>query len=235
MPNVIRKANPRRKYARRYRRKRMYRRRAMRSNMVVSRTSALPDRFFTTLKYSSIHTLGFTAFGLPAVHQFRTNSLNDPDLSGVGHQPLSHDQFALLYNRYRVYGMKYSCTFINTSTAEPVEYAVLVRPNPNTPTDWDVIHESPFVKKGTLGVESGAGIKVVSGYVSNPKTLGISKERYRIDDTFQAQMGVSPVFNGPVITFGVQSADGSQPSITIIRVNLTFYAEFFDRKVLARS
>lgn len=33
---------------------------------------------------------------------FRLNSLYDPDLSGLGTQPVGYDQWAAFYNKYRV-------------------------------------------------------------------------------------------------------------------------------------
>ncbi len=39
-------------------------------------------------------------------HVFRANSIFDPDLTGTGHQPLLHDTYALLYERYRVVSSK---------------------------------------------------------------------------------------------------------------------------------
>lgn len=50
-----------------------------------------------------------------AVHNFRANSLFDPDLTGVGSQPLGFDQMAALYNHYVVLGSKF--------IAKPIEYA----------------------------------------------------------------------------------------------------------------
>lgn len=49
-----------------------------------------------------------------AVHNFRANSLYDPDLTGVGGQPLGFDQMAALYNHYVVLGSKF--------IAKPIEY-----------------------------------------------------------------------------------------------------------------
>ena len=49
-----------------------------------------------------------------AVHNFRANSLYDPDLTGVGGQPLGFDQMAALYNHYVVLGSKF--------IAKPIEH-----------------------------------------------------------------------------------------------------------------
>lgn len=218
-----------------YRRRRRYTRRSLRANVLVSKTSPLPDRFFTKMKYSGLHGLTYTGLGVPAVYQYRCQSIFDPDISGVGHQPLSHDQFALLYNRYRVYGVKWTCTFVNQDTAQQFDIFALVRPNPNAPTVTETILESPFVYKGILGVESGQGVKTFRGYVSNAKILGISKAQHRMDDLNQAFFGVNPVSQGPVITFGVTNLNVAAAGTVNIRVDLEYYVECFDRKIFTQS
>lgn len=46
-----------------------------------------------------------------ANHVFNLGSIFDPDYTGVGHQPAFHDQWATLYNRYRVIGVRYKVIF----------------------------------------------------------------------------------------------------------------------------
>lgn len=54
-----------------------------------------------TLRYSTTITLDPNA-GFVASHLFRTNSIFDPDYTGIGHQPFGHDQYAAIYAHYRV-------------------------------------------------------------------------------------------------------------------------------------
>jgi len=62
-----------------------------------------PDRLRTNLRYS-------TVIPVPAVahyeYVFKANSLFDPDLTGVGHQPTYFDQLAAIYSQYCVLGCK---------------------------------------------------------------------------------------------------------------------------------
>lgn len=41
-----------------------------------------------------------------ATHNFRANSCFDPDLTGIGHQPMNFDLWSQLYNHYTVVGAK---------------------------------------------------------------------------------------------------------------------------------
>lgn len=45
---------------------------------------------------------------------FRANSVYDPDYTGTGHQPLSHDQWGQLYHKFTVMGSKVRVFFQNS-------------------------------------------------------------------------------------------------------------------------
>ncbi len=64
-----------------------------------------PQTQLLRLKYADTFRLDP---GLATVGQyaFRCNSIQDPDLTGVGHQPRFHDQWALIYKQYSVIGSK---------------------------------------------------------------------------------------------------------------------------------
>lgn len=69
--------------------------------------AGIPLKLFTKLKYSSTNCILDVAGGTATRKQFRLNSLFDPDLSGVGHQPFRFDQFvAMGYNNYVVHAVK---------------------------------------------------------------------------------------------------------------------------------
>lgn len=60
-----------------------------------------PDKFKTKLRYCES---GYwdAAAGTSNSNTFRMNSVYDPNLSGIGHQPMYHDTLALIYGKYRV-------------------------------------------------------------------------------------------------------------------------------------
>lgn len=59
----------------------------------------------TALEYYDYDEIAVTASG-DAQYFYRGNSINDPNSTGSGHQPMGHDQFSLMYNRYLVLGSK---------------------------------------------------------------------------------------------------------------------------------
>lgn len=51
--------------------------------------------------------------GTPATHVFSANSVYDPDYTQTGHQPMYHDQYAAVYNKYKVVSSKIQITGAN--------------------------------------------------------------------------------------------------------------------------
>ena len=78
-----------------------------------------PDRMVTKLRYVDNFNLTGAA-GVVGANVFRFNSCFDPDLSGVGHQPMYFDQFCGAagtgpYGRYRVISAKATVSFMQTN------------------------------------------------------------------------------------------------------------------------
>ncbi len=114
MPKRYRRASRRSGKRRRRGRRRSYRRlpRYRTKRIPVG----LPDKAIYKLKYTEI--LSFDAgVGTFSTNVFRCNSIFDPNFTGVGHQPMYHDELAGLYERYLVIGSKLHVRFMHTSSA----------------------------------------------------------------------------------------------------------------------
>lgn len=103
------------KYVKRKRtRKRSYKRRKRRRKrrrVNYNTPSGMPKQRTTKLRYVDTYRLDSVAGVLTGLI-FRANSIFDPYQSGIGHQPMGHDQWALLYNHYHVLGSKLTCKFV---------------------------------------------------------------------------------------------------------------------------
>lgn len=232
MPKYVKRRASRRKSLKSSRRGRSSRKRASR---VVSRTGPFPTRYLTKLRYSQINALSFGGAGQAYNYQFRLNSIFDPDLTGTGHQPLGHDEFAMLYNRYRVYGVSYTITLSNQE-AKHVEICIAHRPNTNTTTYFDTIRESTSTKhRITLGEEgSGQANRSVRGYAGVAATRGVSRREVQTDDNYQAAFGQNPVFT-PTLVIYLSNQNTNETASVNMRVDLVYHVEVFDRKQLLQS
>lgn len=78
-----------------------------------------PNSIITKLRYCDVYTLTSTT-GATTSRVFRANGCNDPDYTGVGHQPMFWDQWTAIYNYYCVLGSKIHVTFKGTSSYSTV-------------------------------------------------------------------------------------------------------------------
>jgi len=72
-----------------------------------------PNTIITKLRYCDTFNLASTA-GSVVAQLFAANGIFDPDISGIGHQPMYRDNFASIYDQYVVLGSKIKVTFSNT-------------------------------------------------------------------------------------------------------------------------
>lgn len=74
----------------------------------------IPNGEIVHLKYNAQFSITATG-GAQTAHIFKINSIFDPDLTLVGHQPYGRDQLATLFTYYQVYRCSWRIWAINTS------------------------------------------------------------------------------------------------------------------------
>lgn len=86
--------------------------------------SAVANRQHVTLRYSEIIPVTGAAAGVGVVNSFRANSIYDPNFTGVGHQPMGHDEWSSFYNHYQVKASRIKCQLANQEQTggEPVVF-----------------------------------------------------------------------------------------------------------------
>lgn len=201
-----------------------------------------PDKLVTKLRYVSHNTIG-GALGAVGSHVFRMNSLFDPDLSGVGHQPMFFDQFcgavgSAPYGRYRVLASTATCTF--TQVTAPATAAVNTGPlvvgltNHNTAglftIDPENICETSNTKWFHLGDKAaGNNTKIISATYNPMRDLGLAVD----DDTVSAPYNANPtqVFYAVPWKFD-RNGQGGQAFCT---TEIVFTVEFFQRNEVTGS
>jgi len=203
--------------------------------VAVSGSSPVPDRYITRMNYSGLHALVTAGVGIPTVHVYRMASIYDPDFTGVGHQPLGHDELTPLYTKYVVTGIRYSVTFTNQSTTDYADIAVCCRPNSNTMPLMSTVFESSYVQRGVVGPETGSGnIKVIRGSMTVSKIRGVSPSKVLNENEYAALIGASPVIV-PTLQIYVENQSVAAAITVNARVDITYMVQLYDRKVLSQS
>jgi len=110
----------------------------------VSTQSNIPR--MQKLRYVDDISLTISA-GAPAYHQFRANSIFDPDYSGTGHQPMRFDEMAKFYADYVVIGSKITIKHCGGATAvAPVKMALYL----NDTSISSLVYVNDLIEQGRV-------------------------------------------------------------------------------------
>lgn len=152
-----------------------------------------------SMKYSDVTDL--TSGVANAVSNvFRAFSIYDPDLTGTGHQPLGHDQMALLYQRYRVLGSKIDVYFYSSTTSQaatntlPTSCSVVLTNESSSLLGTDEPFEQPIAKIGMCSLAENDQLVLKLPYNSSWKTTGSYGAKYEED--LSADFGSNPIRDG---------------------------------------
>lgn len=155
--------------------------------------SGFPTTKVVKLRYvSDPFTINPSLSGV-ATHIFRANSINDPDFTGVGHQPYGHDTWKTLYNHYTVIGSKISVRLQTSSGLAANSFALAglaLRDDSTATTTLGLSVESGRCNYRFLGTDDSKNgmVKMVKGY-SAKKWYG---KTYNASGTQRALFDANP-------------------------------------------
>lgn len=146
-----------------------------------------PDRLLVKLPYSSALSSTLTTGGVGSSYNWNLNSIYDPDRTGVGHQPLGHDQWAVFYQQYRVYGVTYDIELTNMNADSTIQGGLAISPAAFGGWTDQAVLEQPHIRKFQLAnSSSGRNQARLRGYVSLPQIRGQTTAEYKADYTNNA-------------------------------------------------
>jgi len=102
---------------------------------------------------------------------FSANGLFDPNITGVGHQPLYFDQMMAIYNQYTVLGSRMKCTFSTASSIRPVIYSTALLDSTSSPGGVQIQMEQA-VAHGMMYRPSAGNNAILKESFSAVKTFG---------------------------------------------------------------
>lgn len=128
-----------------------------------------PKTSLVKLRYSEQVQLDVAAG--PQTYVFSANSLYDPNVSGIGHQPGCFDTWATMYNHYVVLGSKINATFFpETQTGDfnaivgvkmdddsgitPVVNMTTLIEQPNNLFKWRMLRSNALETKSTVTIKN---------------------------------------------------------------------------------
>lgn len=212
-------------FKRRREKARAKRRPGARSSIIIRSPSAIPDVTKVKLKYSSYFSGTTTTTALQQT--VSGNSIFDPDVSGVGHEVLGHDQWSAFYNKYCVLSssIKLMCQ-VGAGAA-----MVTCRPQSVTTGVATIAleMEKPRVKYVLPTVYQ---TKMLKHYQSTKSQFG--KKNILDEQDFGANMSGNPA-NRWYWLIHSQAPDETTTSTVVIHYEVIYYVQLYDRKLLAQS
>lgn len=193
-------------------------------------TPLYPASIRRRLRYSTNITLTATS-GIPAAYLFATNGLFDPDVTGVGHQPMGFDQIMLSYNHYCVFNSRIVATFKNTSANSPT-VAIRLDANNSALTDITQIIEYGALQMEPLEAKNSYGANItLSSSVNIRKIQG---SRFIQDDPdLRGGLSSNPV---ELTYFHIMLWDATSATSTCaVDIQMEFDALFAEPRDLSTS
>lgn len=202
------------------------------SKVIVRNVSGFPDQMRVKLVYEDLYTLT-TVTNAYTNYQWRGNSDFDPDFSGTGHQPRYFDQYASVYNKYKVYASKIEIEMINFSGVSPIIFTLVPLTDTISATAWNQVAELPRAKCSEI-------IPVASRYpfglthqASTTEIIGLQPGQIN-DEDYGSITTANP---GQVWYWNlfISAIDAITILTVSFRVRITYDTLFYDRPYVAPS
>jgi hypothetical protein len=166
--------------------------------------------------------------------------MHEPQL-GIAHQPMYFDQLMYnalgggLYNKYKVWGIKYRFTYDNVNTNESGMFGVM-HADTNVPeTNVVAARERGTGQWRSYGSVNGRnGRCVIKGFMSTSRALGVQKSEVSSNAAFEGTLVSNPTRMAYLIPY-VFNQLASGTSTGNLQADLTYYVTYFDRAEVPAS
>lgn len=192
------------------------------------------------LRYCQTKTYTTGAAGVAGTENaFSLNSLYDPDITGVGHQPYGYDQMASLYSNYVVQSVSIQARFLTIGgSADMCCILALTGQYPVSTTGLtvDAVAEKSGITTKTL-TASGVNRTVIIDVpqVALHRTLGLSRAQYDNEiNTYGAVVSASPNTQS-IVRINVASYNGTASEDATCQLTIVYRAKFYNRVVQGQS
>lgn len=208
-------------------------RKQLRNRSTVAVGKGFPKKMMMTHKYQASGLYSVPASTLTKV-QFSCNGMYDPDITGVGHQPLFFDQMGAIYDQYTVVGAKIRIELTPAVTHAAASLIGLYKDddtNTATITETSMIGEQPsgYFKQMALNQVKST---VLTSKWSAKKTFGpgalVGNDRY------QGTTAANPT-EQTYWTLGIQNLNLTNAQIYLASIKVEYIAVWTELKDIPQS
>lgn len=201
-----------------------------RSNII---NGPMAQRQIVKMRYSE--DINLTASTALQAYDFRANSIYDPNLTGVGHQPLGHDQWNNFYDHYCVLGAKITVRMFHTNNTntDTVFFSLAMQDTNNSMANQTQIREQPRCKWTQVSPPSaGQSQKILSEKFSSKRFFGAKS--VITWDKLSASFGSNPTEDALFRIFYQNSTSVNNVGVAI-NVTIDYIVLLSEPKVLTQS
>jgi len=201
-----------------------------------SKSFGQPKTKMVNVPYHDQVTLFTAVSGGSGYWQYRVNSIYDPDLTGLGHQPLSHDQWALFYNHYVVNKCAATFKFTYNGTASVPFYVGVALTDDSTTSatagtsSFNTLAENKHVR-WKLVRPNESSVTTITYNVNPLKFLG----RSMFSDDVKATFGNNPTESAVFTVFCIPIDAAVPPPALYCEVDLNYNCILMEPKELGGS
>lgn len=194
-----------------------------------SKVFGFPNSLITRLRYCDTIVLTGT-LGARALNVFAANGIFDPDITGVGHQPMYRDTFADIYDQYCVLGSKITVDFSPTTALVPTLVGIVGDDDSSITTSVQNLLEQNNGVSKLLGTPGSEAVTLTNTF-SPLRMFGVN---VKDDGSAATAIGANP---SELWTFAVwsASADGASTTVINIRVEIEYTVKFSELQSHAGS
>lgn len=192
----------------------------------------------TTVKLRYIEENNLNVTTIPEYYTYSANGLFDPNITGVGHQPMGYDQLTSMYNRYIVMGGKIEIDFWSQSLDQLYGVYVGVKLDDDTSfiQDCATLQESSNVRYKWMSMQgdNSQSRKKVVMYFS-PKKMAKVKNIFDNRGNLGAAVGANPTEQYYWHIWAGTTNDNTDLNAIYYRARITYIVQFDERKDVASS
>ena len=171
---------------------------------------------------------GLAVYG--SAYNIRLNSIYDPNQTGAGHTVYGYSNIAALYNKYRVDMVEWEIVLTTPGGTNDQYITATVAPNTSGSIGGATIYNPMEDPSSVTGLMSSSGDRraIISGVVDCATACGVSKAKYRADDTFSSGIASNPA-QILYLNFATCAADGTNGLSSQALLRMTFHYYVYDR------
>lgn len=186
-------------------------------------------------RYSTELTIDPAAAGAATSYVLSLNGLYDPDVSGVGHQPMAFDEMNGIYNDYVVYGAKFEVYMLSTDSGGLTIVGTTVYPGSGTTTVKERYIENPNTMFKMLSNQTdGNSTAFFSKYVDIAQIYGRTRSQLITEDYFKGNGSANPTDLICLILWAAGYNGGNTAPVGC-QVRITYFTHWFNPKLGIQS